>query len=51
MATALHLTTCIYHQGRIQGGGGGGGGQRGLLTPLQKFLVYQDRDTLIEQSL
>ena len=32
---------------------GGGGGQRGLLTPppLQKFLVYQDRDTLIEQSL
>ena len=34
-------------QGRIQGGGG----QRGLLTPLQKLLVYQDRDTLIEQSL
>ena len=38
----------IWNQGRIQGGGGG---QRGLLTPLQKLLVYQDRDTLIEQSL
>ena len=34
----------------IRGGYRGEGGQRALLTPLQKFLVYQDRDTLIEQS-
>ena len=33
--------------------GGGGGGVKGgsWPPPLQKFLVYQDRDTLIEQSL
>ena len=35
------------NQGRIQGGGG----SKGAFDPLQKFLVYQDRDTLIEQSL
>ena len=31
-------------QGQIQG-------VSGALDSLQKFLVYQDRDTLIEQSL
>ena len=33
-------------QGWIQGGS-----QRELLIPLQNFLAYQDRDTLIEQPL
>ena len=35
-----------------RGGYRGEGGSKGALDPpLQKFLVYQDRDTLIEQSL
>ena len=45
------LYTVLYCMSVSGADTGGRGGQRGLLTPLQKFSVYQDRDTLIEQSL